>query len=170
MKIGILSDPHKKISLQKEAISLLKSQGAKMLIHSGDLRLLENLQMLKDCKIPYVSIFGNNDYHLMEFASDFNIYNEPYNFKIKDVSITLMHKPLYFEENSDIYIFGHTHTFKCNYSDKTLILNPGELCGRETSLCECVLLNIKKDKYVVTHNYTDIQHISWKKEEFVYER
>ena len=81
-----------------------------------------------------------------------------------------MHKPLFFEENSDIYIFGHTHTFKCSYVNNELIINPGEICGRDHYKCECVLLDIKQHRYKVTYNYSDADEINWESEEFVYER
>jgi len=170
MKIGILSDPHKKKHLQKKAIKLLKKQGAKMLIHAGDFKIIENLQSLDESGLKYEAVLGNNDKHLEHFADTYNLHKEPYNFQIKGLNITLMHKPLFFEENSDIYIFGHTHTFKCSYVNNELIINPGEICGRDHYKCECVLLDIKQHRYKVTYNYSDADEINWESEEFVYER
>jgi len=73
MKIGILSDSHKKTNLTKIAIDYLKSKGAKYLIHAGDLEIYENLELIKNSGLAYVSVFGNNDSCLYEYQNHFNI-------------------------------------------------------------------------------------------------
>jgi len=63
IKLGILSDPHRRVDLQEAAINLLKEQGAQYLLHLGDLCLEENLKTLEASRLPYVAVFGNNDAH-----------------------------------------------------------------------------------------------------------
>ena len=63
MKIAILSDSHHKDDLTLEAISYLKTKGAKYLIHAGDLIMEENLKILQKSNLPYIAVFGNNDYN-----------------------------------------------------------------------------------------------------------
>jgi len=64
MKIGIISDSHKKINLLKEAIERLENDGAKYLVHAGDIVLKESLDLLQNCHIPYKAVIGNNDSQL----------------------------------------------------------------------------------------------------------
>jgi putative phosphoesterase len=162
MKIAIMSDSHRKTTLTKEAIEHLIKKGAKYLIHAGDLEIKENLDLLKNSGIIYVSVFGNNDYNLIQYQNDYKIYKEPYYFTIKDIKFKLMHIPNYMTPESDIIIFGHTHIFEHQYLNDTLYLNPGELCAREKNLTECVLLDISDTKYTIEYNYKIPNESVWK--------
>lgn len=171
MKIGILSDSHTKSDYQLDVINHLKSQNAEYLIHAGDLCKKENLQQLEDCGLTYVAVFGNNDNSLLKYLNDFFIKKEPYLFKIKDVKFKLMHLPFYLTpDDCDVVIFGHTHKFETQYTNKTLFVNPGEVCAREKPLCECVLLEIKENEYIITYYFRNEYENFFKKEEIIYER
>ena len=62
-----------------------------------------------------------------------------------------MHLPYHLIPDVDIVIFGHTHIFeKKDYKNKTLFINPGEVCAREKPLIECVKLEIKENEYIIT--------------------
>ena len=73
MKIAILSDSHRMINLTQDAINMLKDKNIEYLIHSGDLEVKENLDILKNSGIIYVSVFGNNDYNLMQYQNQYKI-------------------------------------------------------------------------------------------------
>jgi len=170
IKIAILSDSHKKEILTKEAILMLKEKGAQYLIHAGDLELPENLALLKNSGLPYVSVFGNNDYHLIEYANQYKIEQEPYYFKIKELKFKLMHIPNYLTPDTDIVIFGHTHSFHTEYQNNTLFINPGELCARNKNLTECAFLEITEDKYKLSYNYKSPTAKKWEEKIYEYTR
>lgn len=170
IKIAIISDSHRKQKLTKQAIDMLKSKGATYLVHAGDLEIIENLDILKNSGLTYVSVFGNNDYNLVQYSNNYNINQEPYYFKIKDFKFKLMHIPNYMAPDSDIIIFGHTHIFEHQYVNNTLYLNPGELCAREKNLTECVLLSITSDKYTVEYNYKKPDEKNWKSKVYEYQK
>jgi len=170
MKIAILSDSHSKVALTKEAIDFLKKCGAQYLVHAGDFGCEETLQLLQDSQLPYVCVFGNNDYNLVEVAHKYNIHKEPYNFKIKDNTFTLMHMPYYMSSQADIVLFGHTHIFEHEYKNKTLFLNPGEICAREKPLSECVLLEINENEYIINYYSKSIDSNEYERKEVKYEK
>jgi len=170
MKIGILSDSHLKSDYTKEVIDFLKSIGSEYLIHAGDLCLEQNLQLLEASNLKYVAVFGNNDRNLLSLSSKYNIKAEPYYFKIEDIKFKLMHLPYYLTPDSDVVIFGHTHFFEVDYKNKTLFVNPGEVCGREKPLIECVQLEIKENEYIITRYFRNINETNFRKEEYKYER
>lgn len=170
MKIALLSDSHTKVALTEEAIEFLKSVGAQYLIHAGDLIKEDNLKLLKNSGIPYVCVFGNNDHSLMNVANKYNINTEPYNFKIEETTFTLMHLPFYMNSKSDVVVFGHTHIFEHEYTNKTLFLNPGEICAREKPLSECVLLDIKENEYIINYYYKKIDSNEYERKEFKYDK
>jgi len=130
VKIGVVSDSHRKIELLKNALNILKDDGADFIIHAGDIVLKESLELLDNCNLPYQAVFGNNDAHLINLSSDYKISNEPCYFKIDTLDVKLMHLPFYLNGDASLVIFGHTHYFECELKNDTLYLNPGEICAR----------------------------------------
>ena len=170
MKIGILSDSHHKSDYTREVIDFLKELNSEYLIHAGDLCIENNLELLEESKLKYIAVFGNNDRNLIDLSSKYNIKQEPYYFQIKDIKFKLMHLPYYMAPDSQIVIFGHTHMFECEYKNKTLFINPGEVCAREKPLIECVQLEIKENEYIITRYFKNIKNTKFEKEEYIYER
>lgn len=170
LTIAVLSDSHRKKSLTDEAIEHLKNEGAQYLIHAGDLEIVENLKALQNSSLPYISVFGNNDHGLIPYSSNFNIYKEPYYFKIKENSFKLMHLPYYLTGDTDVVIFGHTHQFSVEFTNNTLFLNPGEVCARNKDLSECSLLKIDDNQFSVKYFYRSPAATCWEQKEFIYER
>lgn len=170
MKIGILSDSHTKVGYTKEVIDFLKEEGSQYLVHAGDLCVEENLQLLKDSGLVYVSVFGNNDMGLIPLSNKFTIKQEPYYFKIKDIKFKLMHLPYHLTPDADVVIFGHTHQFESECKNGTLYVNPGEVCAREKPLIECVLLEINENEYIITYYFKNTNKQFFEKEEYKYER
>ncbi len=168
IKIAIISDSHRQQQLTQDAIDMLKEQGATYLVHAGDLEIIENLDILQNSGLTYVSVFGNNDYNLVQYSDKYNINQEPYYFKIKELKFKLMHIPNHMSPDSDIIIFGHTHIFEHQYTNNTLYLNPGELCAREKDLTECVLLSITDDKYIIEYYYKKPNEKNWKNKIYEY--
>ncbi len=166
VKIGILSDTHRKIDLQEEAIEKLKAEGAQYLLHLGDLELEENLASLKNNGLPYAAVFGNNDTALRDLETEYKISQEPYYLKIKDIKIKMMHMPYYMSSDSDIVLFGHLHKFSVEYRNETLFLNPGEVCARNKNLTECVLLEVQNRNYIVNYFYKEPDAREWSRRVF----
>jgi putative phosphoesterase len=163
MKIGIISDTHKKLGRAKKAVDLLIDKGAEFIIHAGDIVREELLEYLEEKKIKYVAALGNNDFHLYRVVDKYNLTTEPYYFKFTNKTFKLMHYPKYiFPLDTDIIIYGHTHDIDISFNGKNLILNPGEVCARDSGFSSCILLNIKKNYYKVTLFYRKIKEKEWK--------
>ncbi len=150
MKIGIISDTHKKVKKAKKAIAMLIENGAEFIIHAGDIVEVEILQMLKNCSLDYLAVYGNNDAHLVQHHEDFELVQEPFYFKLDGLKFKLMHLPYYMAPDTDVVIFGHTHHFHTEFNNGTLFLNSGEICGRKKPTSECMMLETKDDKFIVT--------------------
>jgi len=161
LKIGILSDSHRKTTLHKEAIAHLVNLGAEYLLHAGDLEIKEHLDILEETKIPYTCVYGNNDTLLIPLYGKYPIYREPHYFDIQGIKIKMMHMPYYLNPDADIIISGHTHIFEAQIKGDTLFLNPGEVCARETSLTECVLLEVIDGKFKLTHYFREPNNPKW---------
>ncbi len=168
MKIAVISDSHSKLDYLLECISLLKNEECEYLIHAGDFCFQEALDILKDSNLKTIKVFGNNDFHLINLIDKYNIKKEPYYFKIKDTSFKLIHIPNYLNPDSNVVIFGHTHEFYCEYINKTLFLNPGEVCAREMPFISCVKLEINENEYIITRFFRKTDENNFMKEEFKY--
>ena len=151
MKIGIISDTHSKVKKAKRAIDKLIDDGAEFIIHAGDIVEVETLELLKNCGLKYVAVYGNNDAHLAQYHGDFNLVQEPYFFKIADTKFKLMHLPFYMSPDADVVVFGHTHTFDSDFKGNTLFLNSGEVCARSKPVSEWAMLEIAEHDFFVTH-------------------
>ncbi len=170
LKIGIISDTHKKPGRAKKAIDLLLSKNIEFMLHAGDIVRVEVLEYLEK-KIRYVAVLGNNDHHLYSVIDKYNLVTEPYYFKLANKTWKLMHYPKYmFPLETDIIVYGHTHDVDISYNGKNLILNPGEVCARDHGFSTCMTLDIEPHKYIVTLYYRKVGESEWKekKKEFIF--
>lgn len=170
MKIGILSDTHKKVGLSQQVIDHLVSSGAEFLIHAGDIVRPEMLQQLKDTGKRYLAVYGNNDAHLYELHDQYQLVQEPHYFKLAGTKFKLMHLPFYMSADADVVIFGHTHTFECDFKNGTLFLNPGEACARSKPLSECAILEVSSEYLEVTHYTRPLDKDAFEARHFRFER
>ena len=142
MKIGLLSDTHKKVDYAQAVVDHLVREGAEFLIHCGDIVKEEMLEQLKNSGRRYVAVYGNNDPHLAHVHNRYNLVQEPHYFKLSGTTFKLMHLPFYMSPDAQIVLFGHTHSFECDFKNGTLFLNPGEACARNKPVSECAMLEI----------------------------
>lgn len=151
MKIGIISDTHRKLKKAQKALNVLLENGAEFIVHAGDIVEVEVLDLLKNCGKEYVAVYGNNDAHLFSHQEDYNLVQEPHYFKLADTTFKLMHLPRYMTPDAEVVLFGHTHIFKSEFKNGTLVLNPGEACARDKSVSQCAMLEISDEHFEVTH-------------------
>jgi len=162
LRVGIISDTHKKLGRAKKAVDFLLEKKIEFLIHTGDIVREELLEYIQD-KIRYVAVLGNNDFHLYDVTDRYNLVTEPYYFKLANKTFKLMHYPRYmFPLDTDIIVYGHTHDVDITFNGKNLILNAGEVCAREHNFSTCMTLDIEKSKYIVTLYYRKIGEKIWK--------
>lgn len=168
VKIGIISDSHARVDLAEFCIKKLRKKGAEFFIHAGDIVKEDTLKLLKKTSLPYKAVLGNNDNNLTHLVDKYNLYKEPYYFKIKSLRVKLMHHPLFLKPDADLIVYGHTHHFEAKLTKKAFFINSGEVCARKKNLCECVLLEIFKHKWVVYRFTCNPKKLKWKKTKKVY--
>jgi putative phosphoesterase len=163
MRVGIISDTHKKLGRAKKAVDLLVDKGIEFLVHAGDIVREELLEYIESKNLRYVAVLGNNDYHLYSVIDKYELVSEPFYFKLANKTWKLMHYPKYiFPLDTDIIVYGHTHDVDITFNGKNLILNPGEVCARDHGFSTCMTLDIEDEKYIVTLYYRKIGESEWK--------
>lgn len=170
MKIGIISDTHTKVKKARRAINTLIEDGAEFIIHAGDIVDVEILNLLHQSGVEYVAVYGNNDAHLAEFHTQFNLVQEPYYFKLADTKFKLMHLPFYMAPDADIIIFGHTHEFSLEFANNTLFVNSGEVCARNKPLSEWIMLEVEEKSYKIARYTRENKSDTIEKKNFKYIR
>ncbi len=170
MKIGLLSDTHTKSGRSQKVIDLLLENGAEFIIHAGDIGKPEHLDQLKASGKRYVAVYGNNDAHLVPLHNKYNLVQEPHYFKLAKTKFKLMHLPFYMSADTEVVLFGHTHTFECDFKNGTLYLNPGEACARNKPVSECAMLEVTEEKFDVTYYARPLEQDHFDAHHFSFER
>ncbi len=162
LKIGILSDTHKKVGRAQKAIDRLLAMGAQYLIHAGDIGKEEVLAYMEATGLPYTAVLGNNDRKLVPLVDRYHLVKEPHYFRIEGLRIKLMHHPWFLSPDADLVIFGHTHKFSADCrEDGSLFLNPGEVCARNKPVSEMVLLEATPHRWRILHCQRGIKESAW---------
>jgi hypothetical protein len=137
--IGITGDTHNNLSNISEICRLFNLHEVELVIHTGDITLPKSLKAFSDLNMPLVGVFGNNDFEekseLIKTANKigFKIYEEPHLINLNEVKILIFHHPDIISREHikkvDAIFHGHTHRFRQEIINKTLIFNPGECAG-----------------------------------------
>jgi len=143
MRIAVLSDSHDHILNLKQAVLCANREGAELLIHCGDLISPFMLPYLEQFNGPVHAIYGNNsgDQHLIASrcaapASTITHHGGHGTLVAGSWRIAIEHYPrwaraLAASGDFDLVCCGHTHLFQAEWLGRCLLLNPGELLGKD---------------------------------------
>ena len=143
MKIGIIADTHNNIELTRRAIDVFKARKVDLVIHAGDLTSPKIMELFGQFTCKFV--LGNSDI-------DADVINEKalkmgFGEVCEYCELEADGKKIFVFHGSDVPLFrdivssgkydyiikGHTHFFENYISNKSRIINPGTLYGREES-------------------------------------
>ena len=142
MKFGIISDSHDSIPNLKRAIDILSQKEVDVLFHCGDLISPFMIPVLSEFKRETHLILGNNrgDIYLMgEHLKKFpwiKFHGEQAFLEIAGYKIAMVHYPkiayaLAKTKEYDFVFCGHTHVYEVKEIEGVLVINPGEILGKE---------------------------------------
>jgi putative phosphoesterase len=159
MLIGAISDSHDNLPQIEKAIKVLNDQKVELALHAGDYVAGFVVPKFKLLNCPLIGVFGNNDgdHELLKKR-----FNETTNCTIHDRftqviiaghRIALLHGHETELLNSiidsgyfDSVIHGHSHNSGIERKGKTLVINPGELCGYLTGKSTLAVLDTIKNE------------------------
>nr|WP_320011436.1 YfcE family phosphodiesterase [uncultured Desulfobulbus sp.] len=143
MRIAVLSDSHDQIPNLHAAVTRANRAQADVLIHCGDLISPFMLRYLSAFEGPVHLIYGNNvgDQHLISSRCGTLFPNISHHgthgqITLGDRRIAFVHYPRLAKEvaQSGVYhlvCYGHDHIFHSERLGSCLLLNPGDLLGKE---------------------------------------
>ncbi len=143
MKIAILSDSHDHIPNLREAVRESNQRGCTLLIHCGDLISPFMLAELAQFSGAVHLVYGNNagDQHLISQScgarfpalTHHGILGavEAGGLKIAFTHYPQMARGLAATGQFEVVCCGHNHILRVEEIGKTLLVNPGELLGKD---------------------------------------
>ncbi len=153
MLVGIIADTHDRLPLLEKAVKKLNEEAVELVLHVGDYISAFAVQRLKPLRAHLIGVYGNNDgdKELLKkrFAAlDAEIRGRFAEVAIDRLKIAMLHgeeeellRSLINTESYDVIVHGHTHEAKTYKKGKTLIINPGEVCGYLTEKSTLAILN-----------------------------
>ena len=153
MLIGVVSDTHNNLKNIDQIISLFNKEDVKVVIHTGDISNANAFNQFSRLNAPLMGVYGNNDRNeegLEEVASEhsFCFQNPPKFINLALKRIAIFHEPdlisetLSLDSNIDIIIHGHTHRYREEVVNDTLIFNPGESAGMQKGKNAIGIINL----------------------------
>jgi putative phosphoesterase len=157
MLIGVIADTHDNLPMIEKAIKRLNEENVALVLHAGDYVSPFVIPKFKALNAKLIGVFGNNDGD-HEFLK--KRFSETENCEIRgrfaDIDaegfkIALLHgdetellNALINCEYFDAVITGHTHSLGVHKKGKTLVVNPGEVCGYLSGKSTMALLDTEK--------------------------
>jgi putative phosphoesterase len=147
----------------EKAVKKLNAEKVELVLHAGDYVAAFVIPKFKDLKAKLIGVFGNNDgdhellkkrfseYDNLEIRGSFAAIN------VDNVKIALLHgseeellKALIDSGSFDVVVHGHAHGAEIYRKGKTLVVNPGEVCGYLTGKSTIALLDtVKREAKIV---------------------
>ncbi len=141
MKVAVLSDIHDHLDKLEKTLTLIETGNFKVIIFCGDLVSPFMTGILAKANLPTYACLGNNDEDHIGMVKKggkkftwFHLSQEFAQINLAGRKIAFCHYPKLGEllANSgkyDAVFFGHTHEVINKVVGKTLLLNPGAVCG-----------------------------------------
>ncbi|MEM3788662.1 MAG: metallophosphoesterase [Candidatus Bathyarchaeia archaeon] len=157
MLIGLMADTHDNLPMVEKAIKKLNEEKVELVLHAGDYVAPFVIPKFRDLKAKLIGVFGNNDGDRELLKKRFSenerleIRGNFAEINIGKVRIALLHgteeellRAIINSGNFDVVVHGHTHKAETYKKGKTLVVNPGEVCGYLSRKSTIALLDAEK--------------------------
>ncbi len=151
MRIAVMSESHDHIWNIRKALEQIRRTNVQMIIHCGDFIAPFMLKELDNAGIPVHGVFGNNDgdQHLLTKLALTELSNitlhgvvgavDARGFKIGFTHLAEIGEGLAYSSRYQMVCYGHTHKYVQKKIDQTILLNPGEIMGKDGPASFCVV-------------------------------
>jgi putative phosphoesterase len=161
--IGLMADTHDNLPMVDKAVQRFNEENVGLVLHAGDYVAPFVIPRLKALKARFIGVFGNNDgdheFLKKRFSENENLEMRE-NFAdiaVDGIRIALLHgndhellKALVDGGTFDVVVHGHVHNAEAYRKGKTLVVNPGEVCGYLTGRSTVALFDtVKREAKIV---------------------
>ncbi len=153
--LGLLADTHDNLPRIDEAVRQLNRHDVELVLHAGDYISPFTVTHYKPLHAHLIGVYGNNCAERQGLKEQFRgIGGDLRGFfaevTVKDLKIGLLHghdeellTALIHSGAYDVVVHGHTHHATTQRVGRTLVINPGEVCGYLTGKATLALLDVK---------------------------
>jgi len=158
MLIGAVSDSHDNLSQIDKVVQLLNSKKVGLVLHAGDYTSPFTIAHFKKLYCNFIGVFGNNDGDHPLLTKRFHdttncvIRGQFTQVNVDGYRVGLLHgdetellDTLIQSGYFNAIIHGHSHNYRVQQIGKTLVINPGELCGYLTGKASFALLDTESN-------------------------
>jgi hypothetical protein len=163
MLIGLIADTHDNLPMVDRAVKRLNEENVELVLHAGDYVAGFVIPRFKELKAKLIGVFGNNDgdHELLRKRFSENkrleLRGNFAEITADGLKIALLHggdvellEALIDQERFDVVVHGHTHIAEIRRKGKTLVVNPGEVCGYLTGKSTLALLDtVKREAKII---------------------
>lgn len=155
MIVGMMADTHDYLPFVDKAVRKLNEEKAELVLHAGDYVAPFVVPHFKPLKAKFIGVFGNNDGEREGLKNKFSelgldIRGNFAEVKVDNLRIALLHggeeellRSLASAQSYDVIVHGHLHEAKVYQNGKTLMINPGEVCGYLSGKSTIAIMNSK---------------------------
>jgi len=161
--VGLIADTHDNLPMVDKAVKKLNEENVGLVLHAGDYVAPFVIPKFKELKAKLIGVFGNNDgdHELLKrrFSEQkhLDIRGNFAQVIVDGLKIALLHgedeellKALVESESFDVVVQGHVHKAGFYRKGKTLVVNPGEVCGYLTGKPTIALFDtVKREAEIV---------------------
>ncbi len=148
MLIGIMSDTHDNLEAIRKAVNFFNDNGVELVLHAGDYVAPFVSREINRLNAEFKGVFGNNDGEREGLRKALGIDGEILEVEATGVKIAVTHgtnelivRALVRSNLYDIVVVGHTHRYEIREEGRTILVNPGEVCGYLTGIKSVALLD-----------------------------
>jgi putative phosphoesterase len=142
MLIGLISDTHDNLPMVEKAVKRLNEEKVELVLHAGDYVAPFVIPKFTALNCRLIGVFGNNDgdHELLRKrfseTSNCEVRGRFAEVDVDGFKIALLHgdetellNALINHGVFDAVVHGHSHAQVSRNNGKTLVVNPGEVCG-----------------------------------------
>lgn len=141
MQIGLVSDSHDCLPRIKEVVAKLNDEPVELVLHAGDYSAPFVPSHYSALKTRLIGVYGNNDAEKTKLHSKFAEAGHEIRGRFAEVQAGTLKIALVHGDEEDllrslttcgayaVVVHGHTHNAGVTESGRTLVVNPGEVCG-----------------------------------------
>jgi putative phosphoesterase len=155
MLVGLIGDTHDNLPMVEKAIRRLNQEKVELVLHTGDYVSPFVIPKFKALDARLIGVFGNNDGDHELLKKRF-LENERLEIRgsfarvlVDSMKIAMVHgndeellKVLIEGEDFDVVVHGHSHVAEVYRKGKTLVVNPGEVCGYLSGKATIALIDV----------------------------
>ncbi len=161
MLIGAVSDSHDNLPLIEKTVQILNNHKVDLVLHAGDFVAPFTIVRFNKLNCPLIGVFGNNDgdHELLKLrfseTKNCTVHDRFAEITVEGYRVALLHghesdllAAIINSGYFDCVVHGHSHNADIERKGKTLVVNPGELCGYLTNKPSIALIDTEKKEAI----------------------